>query len=713
MTAKKAPVYDSDSLVSLDPVVHIQKRPSLYLGPFDRMQLVALREPIDNAIDEFRAGHGKKIKVTLFSDGSAQIEDSGRGVPTGINKQTGENGIYMSFGKVGSGGKFGAADSGYSDSASLGLNGVGTTATNATSSRFDTIVYRDGKQYRLSFRDGKPGHFNADNGPQDKFTESMDIVEVKDPRPLKDRKERPTGTTIKFWPNKAIFGKDSTFRPSELRETLRSTAFLVPGICLILDDQSVAGHSVSDSDGESFVGEARYDEFEFDGGIVEMLDFVAPDEKLHHTIHIESHGSFKETVPVPQADGTVRAEEVERKVAIDVAFRWGTGYDTTVKSFANTISTPLGGTHVTGIERSMSKVFIDAIKNTRGLLKAKEEIPNLDDIKEGLTAIISISQNELSFVGQDKQRLGGTETQKVVQQTFTKELSDWAANKKNAATLKTILQKIVNASRTRLAQRAVKETARKKNALESSTSMPAKLVSCASGDANFTELQICEGDSALGGLKGARDSSMQAIYPLKGKPLNAHGLPLGKVLENNEWSDIIQIIGAGVGKTFDLEQMNYKRIIMLADADADGSHIRALLIAFFWKFMRPLVEDGRLYAAMPPLFSVTTTGKTKEKFFALNQEELDKITKKLDAQKRGYGKIQRHKGLGEYSEEVLASEVMDPTTRALRKITVQDAEEIDRVMELAMGSSGANAASNRREWIIESREIVDDEEIDA
>lgn len=708
MVTKKSE-YNAESIVSLDPIEHIQKRPSLTLGPYDRMQLVAIREPIDNSIDEFRAGNGKLITISLFPDGAAQIADSGRGVPTGINSQTGENGIYMAFGKTGSGGKFGQSNSGYADSASLGLNGVGTTATNATSLRFDTIVYRDNKKYTLSFKNGYPGHFADESGPDSPFTSSMYVKEAKDPRTAKEKKERPTGTTIKFWPNKAIFGSESSFRVDELRETLRSTAFLVPGIRIVLDDRSVEGHHINDEKGETFVGEAQYDDFEFDGGIAEMLELIAPDDKLHDTLHIQSHGSFKERVPVPQEDGSIKEEEVERKVEIDVALRWGTGYEHTLKSFVNTISTPLGGTHVTGVEKAMSKVFLDGIKNTRGLLKAKEEAPNLDDVKEGLTSVISINQNEPSFVGQDKQRLGGTNTLKVVQQTLTEELAKWAADKKNAATFKIILTKIVNASRIRVAQRAQKDTARKKNALESSTSMPAKLVSCASSDANFIELQICEGDSALGGLKNARSSTYQAIYPLKGKPLNTHGLPLGKVLENSEWSDIIQILGAGVGRSFDLEQLRFKRVIMLADADADGSHIRALLVSFFWKFMRPLVEDGRLYAALPPLFSVTTTGKNKEKFFALNQEELEKITNKLDAQKKGYGRIQRHKGLGEYDDDVLASEVMDPLTRSLRQVTVEDVVEAERVMELAMGSN----ASDRRDWIIESRAIIDDDEIDA
>lgn len=707
VTKKVVEEYDAESMLTLDPIFHIQKRPSLTLGPFERMQMVALREPIDNSIDEFRAGHGKEIRITLYPDGSAQIDDSGRGVPTGINSRTGENGIFMAFGKTGSGSKFGQSSSGYSSGPSLGLNGVGTTATNATSLRFDTIVYRNGKMYRLSFQNGKPGHFADDSGPDAKFTPSMDIVESKDPRSAKEKKGRPTGTTIHFWPNKDIFSEESTFRVDELRETLRSTAFLVPGIRIVIDDQ--AGEPARE--GKAAI-EPQYDEFEFDGGIAEMLNVIAPDDPLHETIHIVTSGSFSETVPVPQEDGSVKKQVLERPVAIDVALRWGTGYDATLRSFVNTIATPLGGTHVAGVESSLSKVLLDSIKGTR-LLKAKDESPNLDDVKEGLTYIVSINQSEPSFVGQEKQRLGGTQTRRVVQTALTDTLVEWVNNKRNAATLKVIQQKIVNASKTRVAQRALKDTVRKKNALESSTIMPEKLVSCASGDARYTELQICEGDSALGGLRNARSSVFQAIYPLKGKPLNAHDLPLGRVLENKEWADLIQIIGAGVGKSFDLEQMNYKRIIMLADADADGSHIRVLLMAFFWKFMRPMIEDGRLYTALPPLFSVTTTGKTKEKYFALNQEELDKITKKLDAQKKQYGKVTRHKGLGEYSPDVLASEVMDPRTRALRRITVEDAEIATQIMGLTMGSDDSNSASNRRDWIIDSRDLIDDEELDT
>ncbi len=686
--------YGADQLITIDPMAYIQKRPSLFLGPHERMQLVALREPIDNGIDEFRAGHGKTIKVILHPDGSAEIEDSGRGVPTGINSQTGENGIFMAFGKTGSGGKFGANDSGYSGAASLGTNGVGTSATNSCSLRFDTLVYKNGKIYSLSFKNGKPGHFAADDDPYANFTSSMDIIERKDDRSAAEKKARPTGTTIKFWPNKAIFGEDSTYRVDELREVLRSSAFLIPGIRIVLDDRTS--------------GQEQLDEYEFDGGLLDMIEALSVDIALHAPIHLSTSGHFKETIPMPQKDGSVRPEEVERNVKVDAVLRWGEGYDVNIRSYVNTIYTSLGGVHVQGFESALSKVIIDYIKNTRGLLKPKEEAPILADIEEGLTAIVSIEQNEAKFTSQDKTKLSGTETRKVVSQALTEALKQWFENKKNINTVKLIAQHVVDASRVRLAARAQKDVVRKQTALESSSSMPAKLAACSSKDPEITELQICEGDSALGGLKLSRSSSFQSIYPLKGKPLNVFNATLAKVLENQEWADLIQIIGAGVGRSFDLSSMRYKRIILLADADPDGNHISVLLTSFFWKYMRPLVEDGRLYIALPPLFSITTTGKNKERFYALNKEELDKLVKRLASQGKKYEKVQRHKGLGEYSPDILAEVVMNPETRVLRQITSEHVQDIEKVLELTMGSN----ASDRRDWIVENRKLISDVELE-
>jgi DNA gyrase subunit B len=682
--------YNADSMISMSPIDHIRKRPSLTLGPYDHMQLVALREPIDNSIDEFKAGHGKTIKITLYADGAASVEDTGRGVPTGVNKTTGENGIFMAFGKVGSGGKFGAAGSGYAATASLGLNGVGTTATNATSKRFDTIVYKnDGTIHRLSFKQGLPGHFADDSGPDAAFTPSMDVKVSKDTRTAKEKKERPTGTTIKFWPDAAIFGKESSFRVDELRETLRSTAFLVPGIRIIIESK--------------LPGEEQLDDYEFDGGLLEMVETFATDKPITKPVHLTTSGGFKEEVPVPQADGTMKNEIVDRTVEIEVAFRWGDSYDVSnIRSYANTLYTPLGGTHVQGFQRAMSKVFLDAIKNTRGLLKARDEVPTLEDIQESLTAIISISQSELSFVGQDKQRLGGTETGKVVSAALTKELADWAADKKNAANLKTIANKIVESSRNRVSARLAKETNRKKSKLESSTSLPNKLVECKNPGSEHSELLIVEGDSALGTMRAARDARFQALLPIRGKILNVQKATPAQMLGNEECAAIIQVLGAGSGRTFNLEDFRYNRVIIAADADVDGNHIRVLLITFFWKYMREFVESGRLYSLVPPLFAVKVGIKEDEIIYAVDQAELDEVIVKLKARKVKY-EIGRNKGLGEMDADPTWDTLLDPARRVLKQITVDDATASESMLELTMGAK----VPPRKEWITENRSGVD------
>jgi DNA gyrase subunit B len=686
--------YDANSLISLSPIEHIRKRPSLTLGPYDHMQLVALREPIDNSIDEFKAGHGKTIKITLYADGAASIEDSGRGVPTGINKQTGENGIYMAFGKVGSGGKFGAADSGYAATASLGLNGVGTTATNATSLRFDTIVFKgDGNIHRLSFQRGIPGHFADDSGPDAKFTPSMDVKVSKDTRTLKERKERPTGTTIKFWPDMAIFGNDSTFHVDELRETLRSTAFLVPGIRIIIDVQ--------------IENQVQFDDYEFDGGLVEMVETFALDKPLTKPVHVASYGSFTESVPVPQPDGSMKQQEVERKVEVDVAFRWGDGYEANLRSYANTLYTPLGGTHLQGFQRALSKTFLDVIKNGR-FLKAKEESPILDDIQEGLTAIISISQSELSFVGQDKQRLGGTETGKVISAVLNRELKAWVEDKKNAPALKIIAAKIVEASRGRIQARQAKDTNRKKSQLESSANLPSKLVECKNPESEYSELLIVEGDSALGTMRAARDARFQALLPIRGKILNVQKATTDNMLANTECASIIQALGAGSGRSFNVDDSRYSKIIIAADADVDGSHIRVLLITFFWKYMRSFVEAGRLYSLIPPLFAVKVKGKGDEVIYAIDEVDLAEVTKKLDARKATY-EIGRNKGLGEMDADPTWDTLLDPANRQLKQVTVGDLESASSMLELAMGDK----VPPRKEWITVNRDKANSTVLDG
>lgn len=699
--------YSADNLVSLSPIAHIRKRPNLTLGPYQGMKSVALREVIDNATDEARAGHGNVVTVTIHPDGAASVEDCGRGVPTGINSKTGENGIYMAFGKVGSGGKFGADGSGYGGTASLGLNGVGTTATNATSSRFDAIVYREGKKHRLSFKEGEPGHWDGDNGPQDNFTPLNEVKVSKDDRSAAERKARPTGTTIKFWPDKTIFGPLSTFRIAELRDSLRSTAFMIPGLRFEIDDQLGETEVTDPEEWKRPAVSPQKDSYQFDGGIVEMLDVIAPDEPAHEIISLKAEGSFTENVPVPQKDGTIKTTAVDRSVKVDLAMRWGTGYDYTIKSFVNTINTSLHGTHVTGMERALSKVLLDSIKNTRGMLKAREEVPILDDVREGLTVILAIEQPEPNFVGQEKQRLGGTETQKIVNAEVSQALKVWIETKKNAATLKLIQQKIVNASRVRLAQRQQKEVDRRKTALQSA-SMPAKLVDCSEVGTEHTELLIAEGDSALGTLKAARDARFQALLPIRGKILNVQKASSAQILANKELADIIQVVGAGSGRTFDIEKARVARIIIAADADIDGMHIGSLLLTAFARLMRPMLEQGRIYSAVPPLFSVKTRGKNAQVHYLETEVDKDKLIAQFEKKKVAYDPPVRLKGLGEMSAEEFWVTTLNPETRTLRQINFDDVEQAEAMLELAMG----NDVAPRKEWIMSSRSSIADSDLD-
>jgi DNA gyrase subunit B len=683
--------YTAADMSVLEGLDAVRKRPGMYIGSTDSRGLNHLIwEIVDNSVDEALAGYAKNIDITLHADGSVQVDDDGRGIPTDLNKKVGLTGVEIAYQKLHGGGKFGGT--GYKSAG--GLHGVGASVVNALSTRLDVTVYRENKKNDISFQRGVAGNWASDND-EGKFTHKIGLNTTPDKRPAAVKKARPTGTSVRWWHDQSIFLKNSVIDLEAVLTRARQTAFLVPSLTITVKDVRNSDVPVDET-------------FHFAGGLVDMVDYIAVGQPLHKTISLQSTGSFVETVPVLDENQHMISTDVEREVEIDVAFAYNSGYDTQLRSFVNIVNTSKGGTHVSGLEAAMSKVIIGNIKATRGLLKPKEDAPNMEDIREGLTMVISVKFPEPQFEGQTKEVLGTNAVRRVVQQAITKKLTDYVEDKKNAAVAKTIYTKVVEASRVRLAARAQKDTARKQTALESSSSMPDKLVACSSKDSSITELQICEGDSALGGLKLSRSSSFQAIYPLKGKPLNVYNANLSKVLENQEWADLIQIIGAGVGKTFDLEQMRYKRIILLADADPDGHHITVLLSSFFWKYMRPMIEDGRLYIAMPPLFSITTTGKTKERFYALNKEELDKLTTRLAAQNKKYTKIQRHKGLGEYSPEILAEVVMKPESRILRQVTAEDVKDIERVLELTMGSS----AESRRDWIVENRELIADEELE-
>lgn len=690
MTTKKT--YTADDMETLTGLTHVRKRPGMYIGTTDSKGLNHLVwEIVDNAVDESLAGYCSEIVLTLDADGSVKVEDNGRGIPTGINSKTKESGVEMAVMHLNSGGKFGGG--GYKSSG--GLHGVGSSVVNALSERFTVTVHQDKKEHTLSASRGIAGVFNGE-GPDAKFTAKKGLQSQPDKRSAAEKKRRPTGTTVQWWHDRDLFLPTAELDIEAIKTRARQTAFLVPGLNIVVND--FRNPDAPDTE-----------EFRFEGGIADMAEHLTTGEPLHDVISLSGTGTYEERVPMLDEKGHNVMQDVTREVEVNVALRWTKGYDATLRSFVNVVSTPLGGTHVRGLEQGVRRVFQDGIKNARGLLTAKEkEIPLvIEDFFEGCVAIISVNVPEPQFDGQTKEILGTKPVTAIVRQVISDELGKWVEVRKNAPAVKVIQQKIAEAMRVRVAARLQKETARRKTALQSA-SMPAKLVDCSETGTEFTELLICEGDSALGTLKAARDSRYQALLPIRGKILNVHKSSPSETLKNKEVSDIIQVIGAGSGRTFDPEQMRVSRVIMTADADVDGAHITTLLTTMFYRLMRPLIEEGRLYTAVPPLYIIKISGKNGETFYAENDEEKDKIVARLTKQGKKLNPLRRLKGLGEVPAETFWQTTLNPETRTLRQVTLEDAELSAHMLDLAMGSEVAP----RKEWIMNSRDKLSETDLD-
>lgn len=645
-------------------------------------------EIIDNSVDEALAGYGNQIDVELMTDGSVQIADFGRGVPVDIEPKTGLTGVEVVFTKLHAGGKFG----GGSYASSGGLHGVGASVVNALSSRLDVEVDRDGKTYAMSFKKGEPGIFDGP-GPDAKFKPFLKKSELK---VIGKTAKKVTGTRVRFWPDRQIFDSSAKLSLPDLEARLRQTAFLVPGLTLSAKD-----------------GKGKKIEFSFEGGLAEFVNFLAKDAELIPAKRISAVDTFTETVPVlDPKTGSMESREVERTCRVEVAMRWGIGYDTDVRSFVNIISTNKGGSHLTGFEQGLVKSFRSAIEANARRFKATGLKIEKDDILTGLTAAITVSFPEPQFEGQTKETLGTPAIKAIVTNAVTKYLDQFLAGKIRGtkAEAEKLLERVVSEAKARISARDVKDTQRRKNALESST-LPAKLVDCRASGTEGSELFIVEGDSALGTAKLARDSAFQALLPIRGKILNVQKASISDMLSNAECASIIQVLGAGSGRTFELEAARYEKIILMSDADVDGAHIRTLLLTLFFRYMRPLVEAGRVFAAVPPLHRVITgTGKNKETIYTYSQQELTDLLKKLDKANKPYEQpIQRYKGLGEMDADQLAETTMHPDKRMLRRITVKDLEAADEVFELLMG----NEVAPRRDFIVDSADEFDRERIDA
>ena len=679
--------YGAKNLLVLEGLEAVRKRPAMYIGSTDTRGLMhCLWEIIDNAVDEALAGFGRRIEVALRADGSIHVADAARGIPVDIEPRTGLTGVEVVFTKLHAGGKFGAGSYG----AAGGLHGVGASVVNALSSRLDVEVDRDGATWAMSFRRGVPGVFDGD-GPDAGFTPGGGLRRVGRAR------KGVTGTRVTYWPDRQIFLRDAQLSVEKLVERARQTSFLVPGLEIVLDDERGP--------------EPARESFKHDGGISEFADFLSAGEPVTEVLRLQGSDSFVETVPMLDESGAMTPTDVQRQLDVDIAVVWDNGYDTVERSFVNIIATPKGGTHVQGFERGLTRAFATGLDGTR-LLRASDDVVK-EDILEGLTAVITVRLPEPQFEGQTKEVLGTPPVTRLVARIVEERMGEYLGSTRPAvrAQARALMEKVVNASRTRRAARAHRENQRRKNALESS-SMPPKLKDCRSADGERSELFIVEGDSALGTASRARDSEFQALLPIRGKILNVQKASLGDMLKNQECSAIIQVVGAGSGAGFDLDQARYGKVIFMADADSDGAHIRCLLATLFFRYMRPMIEAGRVYSAVPPLhrFELTNPRKGMEKYiYTYSDPEYQRKMVELTKKRIRFKEPQRYKGLGEMDADQLADTTMNPRHRMLRRITIDDAETASRTFELLMG----NEVAPRKEFIVAGAYQLDEDRIDV
>ncbi len=697
---KKGADYTARHLLVLEGLEAVRKRPGMYIGSTDSRGLMhCVWEIIDNSVDEALAGHGSRIEVVLHADGSVAVHDQGRGIPVDVEPKTGLSGVEVVMTKLHAGGKFG----GGSYAASGGLHGVGASVVNALSSRLDVEVDRDGATHSISFRRGVPGVFAGD-GPDAPFTAQNGLTKGR----RSAKKAGVTGTRTRFWPDRQIFLKDAEISLDELHSRARQTAFLVPGLTIVVRDERAA---LNGAEGNG--SQPPQEVFHFAGGISEYCDYLAKDRPISDTLRLTGSGTFTETVPVLDDAGHMTPKDVERRLDVDVALRWGTEYDTIVRSFVNIIITPKGGTHLTGFERALVKTVNEQLRAVK-LLKVNDDPVVKDDILEGLTAVVTVRLAEPQFEGQTKEVLGTPAAARIVAAVVSERLRDFltSSHRNTKPQARAVLEKIAAAAKTRIAARMHKETQRRKNALETSA-LPAKLADCRTDDVDRSELFVVEGDSALGTAKLARSSEFQALLPIRGKILNVQKSSVADMLKNAECAAIIQVIGAGTGRSFDLDAARYGKVIMMADADVDGSHIRTLLLTLFYRYMRPLVEAGRVYAAVPPLHRIEVIGQGRAKneyLYTYSDPELKRTL--ADLQRRGRRikePVQRYKGLGEMDADQLAETTMDPRRRILRRISLSDAQAAEKMFELLMGTDVAP----RREYIVNSAALLDRSRIDA
>ncbi|EIJ84028.1 DNA gyrase subunit B [Bacillus methanolicus MGA3] len=627
--AMEEQTYDANQIQVLEGLEAVRKRPGMYIGSTSAKGLHHLVwEIVDNSIDEALAGYCTEINVTIEKDNSITVVDNGRGIPVGIQEKMGRPAVEVILTVLHAGGKFGGG--GYKVSG--GLHGVGASVVNALSTELEVFVHRDGKIHYQKYERGVP-------------CEDLKVIGETD----------RTGTTIRFKPDGEIFTETLEFDYETLANRLRELAFLNRGIRITIEDKRV---------------ENKRNEYYYEGGIKSYVEHLNRTREVLHEEPIYMEG---------EKDG----------ITVEVALQYNDGFTSNIYSFANNIHTYEGGTHESGFKTALTRVINDYARKY-GIIKENDANLSGEDVREGLTAIVSIKHPDPQFEGQTKTKLGNSEVRAVTDTIFAENFETFLLE--NPSVARKIVEKGLMAARARLAAKKARELTRRKNALDVS-SLPGKLADCSSKDPSISELYVVEGDSAGGSAKQGRDRHFQAILPLRGKILNVEKARLDKILSNNEVRAIITAIGTGIGEDFDISKARYHKIVIMTDADVDGAHIRTLLLTFFYRYMRKILEAGYVYIAQPPLYKIQQ-GKRIE--YAYNDRQLEEILSELPSQPKPG--IQRYKGLGEMNPEQLWETTMNPETRTLLQVSLEDAIEADETFEILMGDK----VEPRRQFIEEN-----------
>mgnify|MGYP000106803623 CR=1 FL=1 len=640
--------YDVSDIKVMEGLEAVRMRPGMYIGSTGSRGLHhMLWEIVDNAVDEAANGYADAVRVTLHKDDSVTVEDNGRGIPVGIHEKLGVSGVEVVFTQLHAGGKFDNESYGFSG----GLHGVGASVVNALSEYVEVEVCTGGKMYRQTFR--------SYEGPDGK------MVSGKPMAPLEEvGRVRRQGTKITFLPDKRVF-ETLEMNFGIISKRLRELAYLNKGVTFILIDERERGNK-------------KEAEYHYEGGIIDFVRYMNADK-------------------TPLYDEPIYIAGKKDDIAVEIAIQHNDGYTESMFSYVNNIPTTEGGTHETGFKAALTKVMNDYCRKA-GILKDKDPSLSGEDFREGLTAVLSLKMHSVQFEGQTKTKLGNTEARTAVEYVLTEHLAPYLDDLKNADTANKIAEKAAKAAKVREATRKAKTMAREKSKLENAP-LVGKLSSCTGRNAKINELFIVEGDSAGGSAKEGRDRHFQAILPLRGKILNVEKTRLDKALGNNEIKSMLTAFGCGFGDEFDESKLRYHRIVCMTDADVDGAHIRILMLTFFYRYMRPLVEKGYVYAAMPPLYKVT---KGKMEKYVYDDDELQRLLDEIGRDPKP--DIQRYKGLGEMSAEQLWQTTMNPETRTMMQITPEDAMAADEIFTLLMGDQ----VEPRRKFIEENADLVKD-----